>query len=208
MLCAFQGFVFDSDTRELLRNGEVVHLTPKAFQLLELLIESRPSVLAKQVLVEKLWPNANVGEGSLPTLVSEIRTVFGEEVVIRTVHRVGYAFAGEASTLIRDETSAFLLLPVGASGEFRLREGENLIGREPGGLVCLASATVSRCHALVVVSGYEAMVRDLESKNGTFVRGDRVAGSTKIRDGDELRIGSVRFVLRLAGGNETVTSHE
>jgi DNA-binding response OmpR family regulator len=54
MRVAFGEFVFDSDTRELLRGGTRVTLSPKAFQLLEVLIENRPRALAKSVLHDRL----------------------------------------------------------------------------------------------------------------------------------------------------------
>src|SRR5262245_61158566 len=95
MRLAFGDFVFDSDTRELLRGGDRVTLSPKAFQLLETLIENRPRALSKSVLHDRLWPKTFVVEANLSNLVGEIRHALGEDSrtarFVRTVHRFGYA---------------------------------------------------------------------------------------------------------------------
>src|SRR5512138_1283336 len=54
----------DSDTRELSRGGEPVHLEPKAYRLLELLMAARPKALSKRDLQEELWPKTYVSERS------------------------------------------------------------------------------------------------------------------------------------------------
>ena len=96
MRVAFGDFVFDSDTHELLCGGNRVTLSPKAFQLLEVLIENRPRALSKSVLLNRLWENTFVVEANLSNLVGEIRHALGEDSrtprFVRTVHRFGYAF--------------------------------------------------------------------------------------------------------------------
>src|SRR4029453_4319649 len=96
MHLAFGDFVFDSDTRELLRGSDRVTLSPKAFQLLEALIENRPRALSKSVLHDRLWANTFVVDANLSNLVGEIRHALGEDSrtprFVRTVHRFGYAF--------------------------------------------------------------------------------------------------------------------
>ena len=79
MRLAFGDFVFDSDTRELLCGGNRVTLSPKAFQLLEVLIENRPRALSKSVLLNRLWENTFVVEANLSNLVGEIRHALGED---------------------------------------------------------------------------------------------------------------------------------
>jgi DNA-binding winged helix-turn-helix (wHTH) protein len=46
----FESYVLDTETRELTRGGEDVHLTPKAFDLLSALIAARPKVFSKAAL--------------------------------------------------------------------------------------------------------------------------------------------------------------
>ena len=91
---------FDSGRRVLLRHGSAVPLSPKAFQLLELLLDRRPEAVAKTELVERLWPETFVSDASLHNLVAEIRAALGDAPraarYIRTVPRYGYAFHGDA----------------------------------------------------------------------------------------------------------------
>src|SRR5262245_33842482 len=96
MKVSFGDFVLDLDSRELRRGGEPVRLTPKAFQLLEILVTNRPKALPKADLHDRLWPDTFVVEKNLANLVSEIRLVLGDSpsapAFIRTVPRYGYAF--------------------------------------------------------------------------------------------------------------------
>jgi FHA domain len=56
--------------------------------------------------------------------------------------------------------------------------------------------TVSHVHAVLERVASRWCVRDLGSRNGTFVNGDRIWGERALRPDDEIRIGSVRFVAR------------
>ena len=93
------------ETRELLRAGRPVHVEPKAFRLLELLIQARPRALSKDELQNELWPKTFVSERNLARLVLVLRTVIGDRAreprYIRTVHGYGYAFSGEVTDLSR-----------------------------------------------------------------------------------------------------------
>jgi DNA-binding winged helix-turn-helix (wHTH) protein len=55
----------DTDARQLFRNAQPVPLSPKAFQLLKLLIEQRPRALSKDELLERVWPDVFVSPVSL-----------------------------------------------------------------------------------------------------------------------------------------------
>ena len=65
----FGPFVLDPDTRELLRAGVPVSLSPKAFELLCLLVAHRPKAMAKSDLQDRLWPTTFVVEKNLANLV-------------------------------------------------------------------------------------------------------------------------------------------
>lgn len=99
MRLEFGEFAFDSATREVLRGAEAVHLSPKAFQLLLMLIERRPAAISKQDLQSGLWPDTFVSEANLGVLVAEIRSALGDNAreprFIRTVYGFGYAFCGD-----------------------------------------------------------------------------------------------------------------
>src|SRR5262245_54473325 len=95
-MARFGTFELDSQRRQLRRGMEDLHLTPKAFDLLSLLIDAAPRVVPKSELHQRLWPAGVVTDATLVGLVKEIRRVLEdtnpEAPLIRTAHRVGYAF--------------------------------------------------------------------------------------------------------------------
>ena len=113
MKLRFGECTLDTDERVLLRSGQPVHLTSKAFQLLAFLLEIRPRPAAKAELQEKLWPSTFVSDGNLATLVNEARAAIGDAArqsrYIRTVHGYGYAFAGEVQE--GSDTHSIVVLP-------------------------------------------------------------------------------------------------
>src|SRR5882757_9284933 len=58
----FGRFTVDSDTRQLLRDGADIHLSPKAFDLLWALIQNRPKVIDKTELHARIWPHTYVSD--------------------------------------------------------------------------------------------------------------------------------------------------
>jgi DNA-binding winged helix-turn-helix (wHTH) protein len=98
MNLSFEDFTFSGDTRQLLRGDVELHLSPKAFDLLRLLLDARPKALSKGELMEHLWPATFVTDANLSVLVAEIRAALGDHPrsgrFIRTVQRYGYAFCG------------------------------------------------------------------------------------------------------------------
>ena len=100
MRVVFGDCEFDSARRLLFRHGSAVSLSPKAFQLLELLLDRRPEALAKAELLEELWPDTFVSDASLHNIVAEVRAALGDAPMaaryIRTVPRFGYAFHADA----------------------------------------------------------------------------------------------------------------
>src|ERR1700758_5298991 len=95
-------YVFlDWGARQLERQGRVLPLEPKVYELLEILIKRRPAVVTNNELDELLWPQVYVARTSLTRLVSELRAALGDtphgSQVIRTVYKRGYAFCAEVS---------------------------------------------------------------------------------------------------------------
>src|SRR5688572_23610502 len=105
----FGQFDLDSETRQLLRAGGEVHLSPKAFAVLSVLLAKRPNVVPKADLFGQIWPDVFVVDGNLNVLVGEIRRALDDDPqsprFIRTVHGVGYAFCGRATESARAESS-------------------------------------------------------------------------------------------------------
>jgi DNA-binding winged helix-turn-helix (wHTH) protein len=202
----FGDWTLDHDSRELRGPRGGVHLSPKAFDLLEALMESRPRVLSKSELRDRLWANTFVSESSLSGLVKEIRKALGDPVrrpaFVRTVHRHGYAFCGtvfEAAAPAGTHAQRTCRLVCGPH-EFLLALGENVLGRVETAAAWIDSATVSRRHARIVVSSEGATLEDLGSKNGTYLGGRRLESPAALADGDEIRLGSVSLTFRLSPG--------
>ncbi len=84
-----------------------------------------------------------------------------------------------------------------------LLPGENILGRSAEARVPLDLGRVSRHHARIVVESGKAVLEDLGSKNGTFVRGQLVTQPAELADGDEICIGPVVLVFRTSSSNST-----
>ena len=208
MRLTFGPWLFDSGTREVSRDGRPAAISPKAFQLLEILIDRRPNAVSKEQLHELLWPTTFVTEANLPNLVAELRAGLGDDAqkpsIIRTVPRFGYSFCGETGPVPVLPGRPVVFRLIWGDREIALREGENVLGREPDAAAWLDVYSVSRRHARIVVSGDRATVEDLGSKNGTFLKDVAVTTLTTLSDGDRLRIGSVEMtVRRYVGGVST-----
>jgi DNA-binding winged helix-turn-helix (wHTH) protein len=211
----FGDFVFDEDTRQLLREGEVVALSPKAFELLRHLIRQRPRAVSKDELHALIWPGTNVTDASLASAASDLRTALGDRRrrarFIRTVHGFGYAFCGETDAVGEaappgPSRSGPVYRLIWKRREIDLAEGENILGRDRDAVVWLDSPTVSRRHARIVVSGDKAMLEDLGSRNGTWIKGRPVTGPVRLSDLDEVKLGSVVAVFRILEAGETESS--
>ena len=201
----FGEFVLDVDLRQLRGPSGELHLSPKAFDLLVLLVTSRSRVLSKIELQEQLWPGTFVIETNLANLIAEIREALNDDArnprFIRTAHRVGYAFCGTVADEPDTSRSATAVMNfcwlLKDGHRIPLRAGENILGRDLEGTIDIDSGSVSRRHARICVREHDATIQDLESKNGTFLRGQRVSATpVPLSDGDEVRIGSVSLRFR------------
>jgi DNA-binding winged helix-turn-helix (wHTH) protein len=222
MRLRFEGCVFDSDTRQVSRDGRTVGLSPKAFALLELLIGDRPKAVSKEAIHGQIWPGTFVSEASLANLIMELRTALGDEArqsrIIRTVPRFGYAFCATARPLAGDEPgpapapsdveSAHRL--VWGVREIALHRGENRIGRDREAVVWIDDPSVSRQHAQIVIDeNGAATLEDLGSKNGTFLKGRKIRSAMPLSDSDEVTIGSAAMTFRvLRSTGSTVSNAE
>jgi len=209
---SFADCVFDAGTHEVHRRGSLVALSPKAFELLALLIRHRPNALSKEQIHDHLWPKTFVSDASLSNLVAELRAALGDDAqkprILRTVQRFGYAFVseGRAGPLAAPGPSAFRL--VWELREIELTPGENVFGRDSDAVVWIDDASVSRRHARIQVDGEGATLEDLGSKNGTLLNGQPVRGRERLRDGDQIEVGraSMTFrVLQQTGSTETAS---
>jgi len=200
MRLRFADCILDLRARQLERQGKVVPLEPKVYELLEVLIERRPAVVANNELDDLLWPKVYVARTSLTRLVSELRTALGDQPrgsrVIRTVYKTGYAFCAEATSVRPESNSPATMELVWRRESFLLTDGEHLAGRDADCSLMIDASTVSRRHARITVVSGTASVEDLESTNGTQVNGTRISGPTRLGPGDELSLGSELLQVR------------
>lgn len=190
----FDSFIFDTDRRLLSRDGAGIHLTPKAFDLLSVLLDAAPRVVAKTELHERLWPKTLVSDATLVGLIKELRRAMDDNdrdaPIIRTVPRFGYAFCRTmiAAPTTVDAVWNWLLID---QQRVPLHNGVNTIGRDPLSSVWIDVASVSRRHARISCGDMRAVLEDVGSKNGTMIGDESVQGTRELRDGDKIMFGRV-----------------
>ncbi len=205
MIYRFGDFTIDDGARQLVSKAGELHLSPKAYELLMILVTSRPSVVSKTELQERLWPDTFVQETNIAGLVAEIRRALRDPastpLFIRTVHRIGYRFIGEVAmdpdAMQTSQLRTRLYLDFDRR-QFFLMEGANVIGRAPEATIQIDSPGVSRLHARILVRNGEATLEDLGSKNGTHLNGILISAPNRLSDGHEIRIGTIVVTFRSA----------
>ena len=210
---SFGPYVLDTTTRQLSRCGRNVPVTPKAFQLLKVLLLRRPAAVSKVEIMNRLWPGSFVSEGNVASLVSEIRQVLGGERIdhVRTVHGFGYAFCADATQVPasrRQGTQApcRLIEQTGADPRtFAVHEGQTYIGRSSECTVRFSSPTVSRKHARITVASGQAVIEDLGSRNGTYVNGARIRKSEPLPHGAGVKVGAIWLMFHATEVQEQTT---
>src|SRR5947208_8417300 len=108
----FGSFRLDVTQQLLLRDGTVVPLTLKAFDLLLTLVESDGQVLTKDELMHRVWPDSYVEEANLSHHIHKLREALGEKTngdkYIETLTRRGYRFVARI-TEVRDANADLIL---------------------------------------------------------------------------------------------------
>jgi Tol biopolymer transport system component/DNA-binding winged helix-turn-helix (wHTH) protein len=150
----FGPFLLDASERRLLRDGRTVALTPKAFDLLCILVEHSGRLMTKEQLLQALWPSTFVQESNLNHCVSVLRKALGDdgngERYIETVPKRGYRFvAPVAQTLsapaIAQPADAANVTPIPASHEqsrWRARDTARALIAAAAVLTMIASASL------------------------------------------------------------------
>lgn len=208
-------FSLDAATRQLLRDGREVSLSPKAFQLFLLLVVNRERAVSRQELHQALWPSTFVLDTNIASLIAEIRRALDDDAAtprfIRTMHRFGYRFVAQVDeplmTAVQTPSAAKYWL-VWDLRHVPLADGPNVIGRGADASVWIDATGVSRHHARILIDGGDATLEDLGSKNGTWLKGERVIEPALLADGDEISFGSATFTFRLARSPKSTESSD
>jgi len=214
-IARFGPFAADLRTGEVRRAGKRIDLQELPFRILAALLERPGELVTREELRAIAWtPAVFVDfEHGLNKAVNKIRRALGDRAgdprYVETLPGRGYRFIAAV------EVSESPLVPhaprracriLWDSRTIPLAPGANVIGRDPEAAVCVDSVTVSRRHALILVSAEGASLEDLASKNGTFLRGQRVDAPTPLADGDEVVVGSARLIFRTAVAQSTKTA--
>ena len=210
---AFGECVLDRDRRELTRQGEIVHSSPKLLALLELLIDAAPRAVTKDDIHKSIWPGTFVAEATLTSLVAELRGAIGDDArtprLLRTVHGYGYVFIGEVSdgqtSRIAHARSYRVLV---GEREITLSPGVHILGRSNEAKIFVDDVGVSRQHARITIRDDGAILEDLGSKNGTVLDGSKIAAPTPLADGAMIVVGATALKFRIfvsSSTTETVT---
>ena len=206
----FGPITLDVATRRVVRADVELHLTPKAFDLLAILVGEAPRVVPKAELHERLWPSTFVSDATLVSLIKELRRALDTSgqprSLIRTAHGVGYALAVPTERLEFPQPTDVWHWVDANGRHIRLLDGENLIGRDPTCRVWLDIASVSRRHARISLDRGDAWLEDLGSKNRTKLGSAAIAERTCLNDGDRIQVGAILLVYRRSrGGMPTET---
>ncbi len=132
MFYSFGPFRIDPRRRTLWREGKIVSLAPKAFEMLLLLVENEGRVLEKQELMGHLWPGSIVEEANLSQTVYLLRRALSEgsdgRQYIETMPKRGYRFAAEIVESL-DERSESITPGTAEAGSFDAAYPDNHSGR-------------------------------------------------------------------------------
>jgi DNA-binding winged helix-turn-helix (wHTH) protein len=195
---------FDSETRDLLRDGRTVSISPRALALLQRLLEERPRPVSKSDLVKALWTDAGGSETGLAAVVLELKGALeekGREPFVRNLGVSGYAFVGTADIDRRPTVrGGYKFRVTWDDREIPLSEGENLIGRDYDALIRIDSPKISRRHARLTIEEGRVWLEDLGSRNGTRLNDQQVGGKARLADGDRIGFGSFLLVFRETPG--------
>lgn len=105
---SFGEFILDSNQKLLLRNGEIVKLPAKTFELLAYLVENPNRVINKAEIMEAVWQDSIVEEANLTVHISTLRKVLGngngeqdgeKRIAIETFPKVGYRLNSELTPI-------------------------------------------------------------------------------------------------------------
>jgi DNA-binding winged helix-turn-helix (wHTH) protein len=182
----FDGFALELGRRQLTRDGEVLHRTPKAYDLLALLVDHALRVVTKRELHERLWKDTFISDTTLVGVVKELRRVLddrsGDRPIIRTAHRVGYAFCRlvAVSTAVSSGGEHWLLVD---ERRIVMLPGANVIGPDPAAVVARFGGRLASSRT------YHRRSRGCPARRPwkqerTTMRDRRILGECSLRDGD------------------------
>jgi DNA-binding winged helix-turn-helix (wHTH) protein len=198
----FGPFRYEPSSRILFRDQEEISLKPKTRELLVAFLDNPRRLMTHEDLITKVWPDTAVTDDAVRFQVAELRRALGAdgELFLKTIPREGYRWeqtvTANASTPPARVGSGVACRLILETREVALAPGENVIGRDQSAVLWIDHTGVSRHHARITVSDVGATIEDLDSKNGTYLRGERIGGEAALSDGDTIRIGPLTMTFR------------
>ena len=107
MRYCFEEFEFDTREGRLYCREQMIRARPKLVELIRYLLTHRRQLVTREELLDHLWPDVQVGQTSLSTLINEARDLLGDsgydQRMIRTAARRGYSFVAEVGVRYGDQ---------------------------------------------------------------------------------------------------------
>jgi DNA-binding winged helix-turn-helix (wHTH) protein len=213
----FGGFELDLMAYALRRGDVRVKLEKVPMDMLILLVRKAGTLVGRDEIGAVLWkPDVFLErDAAINTAIRKVRRALGDVVeqpqFVETVVGKGYRFIapveprtarpGSSSARWRPAFSSCVLTR--GKREYTLDTGENVIGRDPAAQVYVNHASISRRHARISISAHQAVLEDLDSRNGTFVDGRRVEGPLEIRDGAIIGLGPITLTFVVVSAPRT-----
>ena len=196
------------------RGNETTRLELKVMELLVFLAHRGSRLITRRETIDGVWGTEFICDNTLTHAISELRSALGDNAreprFIQTIHRRGYRMLVPVTNLegreLTDPGRPSCYRIVTGARIIRLKDGVNLIGRAPEATVHVDSVWVSREHARVTVNDRTATIEDLDSRNGTFVNGRRLARAMPLAEGDTIYLGRLTDVLRFTSGGPRVST--
>jgi DNA-binding winged helix-turn-helix (wHTH) protein/tetratricopeptide (TPR) repeat protein len=91
----FEEFRLDAESPSLWRDGDLVAISPKALRTLVLLVQKKGEIVSREELIETVWKETFVEDGNINYTISQLRKIFKNKELIKTVPRHGYRFTGD-----------------------------------------------------------------------------------------------------------------
>lgn len=89
-----------------------------------------------------------------------------------------------------------------------IKKNEFLIGRSQECHLCAGSSAVSRRHCAILRTDNRVSIKDLGSRNGTLVNGEKILGEVELASGDEIGVGPLKFMITITPGINNVKKAE
>ena len=118
----FEEFRLNPDDPSLWRGSELVSISPKALEMLVLLVRKKGEIVSRDELIETVWKDTFVEEGNINYTISLLRKIFPNKELIKTVPRQGYRFNGEVREISKN---------IGPSAQIPVDQSKNFAEKSP-----------------------------------------------------------------------------